>query len=43
MMDLLERFMKQELQKIDQTDFRFKKVMKKKMGKLYIKSKDYDN
>ena len=36
-------FYEKELQKTNQTDFRIEKVIKKKGGKLYVKSKSYDN
>ena len=40
---LLEHFMKKELQKIDQQEFRIEKVIKKKGDKSYVKWKGYDN
>ena len=40
---LLQHFMKKELQKIDQQEFRIAKVIKKKGDKLYVKWKRYDN
>ena len=36
-------FYEKELQKTNQTDFRIEKVIKKKGGKLDVKSKSYDN
>ena len=39
----LERFTIKKLPKIIQTDFRTKKLTKKKGGKLYVKSKSHDN
>ena len=36
-------FYEKELQKIDQQEFRIKKVIKKKGDKLYVKWKGYDN
>ena len=32
-----------KLQKTNQTEFRIKKVIKKRVGKLYVKWKDYGN
>ena len=40
---LLEHFIKKELQKIDQQEFRIEKVIMKKGNKLYVKWKGYDN
>ena len=40
---LLEYFMKKELQKTNQQEFRIKKVIKKKGDKLYVKRKGYDS
>ena len=40
---LLERFMKKNLQKTNQKEFRIEKVIKRKGNKLYVKSKGYDN
>ena len=40
---LLEYFIKKELQKIDQQEFRIGKVIKKKGDKLYVKWKGHDN
>ena len=40
---LLERFIKKELQKTNQTKFRVKKVIKKKIDKLYVKGESYNN
>ena len=39
----LERFTIKKLPKIIQTDFRTKKLTKKKGDKLYVKWKSYDN
>ena len=36
---LLKRFMKKELQKANQTEFRIEKVTKEKGDKLYVKWK----
>ena len=36
-------FYEKELKKIDQTEFRIEKVIKKKCDKLYVKWKEYDN
>ena len=36
-------FYEKELKKIDQQEFRIKKVIKKKGDKLYVKWKGYDN
>ena len=36
-------FMKINLQKTDQKEFRIEKVLKKKGDKLYVKWKGYDN
>ena len=36
-------FYEEELQKIDQQEFRIEKVIKKKGDKLYVKWKEYDN
>ena len=40
---LLEHFLKKELQKTNQQEFRIKKVIKKKVDKLYVKWKVYDS
>ena len=40
---LLEHFMKKELQKTNQKEFRIEKALKKKGDKLYVKWKGYDN
>ena len=40
---LLEHFIKRELQKANQKEFRKEKVLKKKGDKLYVKWKGYDN
>ena len=42
-MKLLEHFMKKELQKTNQQEFRIEKVIKKKDGRLYVKWKGYDS
>ena len=39
---LLEHFMKKELQKTNQQEFRIEKVIKKKGDKLYVKWKGND-
>ena len=39
--EIIETFYKKELQKIDQQEFRIKKVIKKKGNKLYVKWKRY--
>ena len=36
-------FYEEELQKIDQQEFRIEKIIKKKGDKLYVKRKGYDN
>ena len=36
-------FYEKELQKIDRQEFRIEKVIKKKVDKLYVKWKGYDN
>ena len=40
---LLEHFMKKELQKINQKEFRIEKIIKRKGDKLYVKWEGYDN
>ena len=40
---LLELFMKKELQKPNQKEFRIEKVIKRKGNKLYVRWKDYNN
>ena len=40
---LLECFMKKNLQKTNQKEFRIEKVIKRKGNKLYVKSKGYDD
>ena len=40
---LLEHFMKKELQKTNQQEFRIEKLIKRKGDKLYVKWKDYDH
>ena len=42
-MKLLENFMKKELQKTNQQEFRIEKAIKKKDGKLYVTWKGYDS
>ena len=39
----LEHFMKKELQKTNQQEFRIGKVIKRKGDQLYVKWKGYDN
>ena len=41
--EIIGTFYEQELQKIDQQEFRIEKVIKRKVDKLYIKWKVYDN
>ena len=43
MKKLLEHFMKKELQKINQKEFRIEKIIKRKGDKLNVKWKGYDN
>ena len=40
---IIGTFYEKELQKIDQQEFRIRKVIKKKENKLYLKWKGYDN
>ena len=40
---IVETFYEKELQKTNQTEFRFVKVIKRKGGKLYVKWKGYNN
>ena len=40
---IVETFYEKELQKTNQTEFRFIKVIKRKGGKLYVKWKGYNN
>ena len=40
---LLEVFMKKELEKTNQQEFRIEKVLERKGDKLYVKWKGYDN
>ena len=40
---LLKHFMKKELQKTTQKEFRIEKVLKRKGDKLYVKWKGYNN
>ena len=41
--NLLELFMKKELQKTNQKEFRIEKVIKRKGNRLCVKWKGYDN
>ena len=41
--EIIGTFYENELQKIDQKEFRIEKVLKKKGNKLYVKWKGYDN
>ena len=41
--EITGKFCEKELQKINQEIFRIEKVLKRKGGKLYVKSKGYDN
>ena len=41
--EIIETFYEKELQKINQQEFRIEKVIKKKINKLYVKWKGYDN
>ena len=41
--EIIGAFYEEELQKIDQQEFRTEKVIKKKGDKLYVKWKGYDN
>ena len=40
---LLEVFMKKNCEKTNQREFRIEKVLKRKVDKLYVKWKVYDN
>ena len=40
---LLEHFMKKELQKTNQQEFRTERLIKRKGDKLYVKWKGYDH
>ena len=40
---LLEHFMKKQLQKTKQKEFRIEKAIKRKGDELYVKWKGYDN
>ena len=40
---LLEHFMKKELQKTNQQEFRIEKLIKRKGDELYVKGKGYNN
>ena len=41
--EIAGNFYEKELQKINQKEFRIKKLMKKKCDKLYVKWKGYNN
>ena len=41
--EIIGTFYKNELQKIDQQEFRIQKVIRKKGDKLYVKWKGYDS
>ena len=41
--EIIARFYEKELQRTNQKEFRIKKVLRKKGGKLYVKWKGYDN
>ena len=41
--EIIGTFYENELQKIDQQEFRIEKLIKKKGDKLYVKWKGYDN
>ena len=41
--DIIRTFYEKELQKINQEEFRFEKVIRRKGDKLYVKWKGYDN
>ena len=40
---LLEAFMRKNLQKANQKEFRIEKILKRKSDKLYVKWTGYDN
>ena len=40
---LLERFIKNNCKKANQTEFKIEKIIKRKGDKLYVKWKGYDN
>ena len=41
--EIIESFYEKELQKTSQKEFRIEKVLKRKVDKLYVKLKGYDN
>ena len=41
--EIIGTFYEKELQNVDQQEFRIEEVIKKKVDKLYIKRKGYDN
>ena len=41
--EIIESFYEKELQKTSQKEFRIEKVLKRKVDKLYVKLKEYDN
>ena len=41
--EIIAKFYEKELQKANQTEFKVKKVTKRKSGKLYVRWKGYDN
>ena len=41
--EIIGTFYEEELQKINQQEFRIENVIKKKGNKLYVKWKEYDN
>ena len=41
--EVFRTFYQEELQKISPTEFRVEKVFKRKIGRLYVKLKNYDN
>ena len=40
---IVQKFFKKELQRANQKEFRVKKIIKRKVDKLYIKWKGYDS
>ena len=40
---IVQKFFKKELQRTNQKEFRVKKIIKRKVDKLYIKWKGYDS
>ena len=40
---IVQKFFKKELQRTNQKEFRVKKIIRRKVDKLYIKWKDYDS